>query len=197
VAVEEVALFGHSMGGLVARSATHYGAADGARWADSVRHVFCLGAPHLGAPLEKAANASAWVLGRLPETRALARVLNARSEGIKDLRFGSCVEEDWCDCDIDEFLHDRCGEVPFLEDATYYFVGATVSRRADGALGLALGDLLVRLPSASGAGRRRRIPFAAENGAHLGGLNHFDLLNHPEVYERIRGWLGRAAPVSA
>ena len=197
VEVAEIALFGHSMGGLVVRSACHYGAADEARWAERVRHVFCLGSPHLGAPLEKAANASAWLLGRLPETRALARVLNGRSEGIKDLRFGSCVEEDWCDCDIDEFLRDRCREVPFLECATYYFVGATLSRRSDGALGMALGDLLVRFPSASGAGRRRRIPFAAEHGAHLGGLTHFDLLNHPQVYERIRTWLGSGAPAAA
>ena len=136
------------------------------------------------------------MLGRLPETRALARVVNGRSAGIKDLRFGSCVEEDWCDCDIDEFLRDRCREVPFSERAAYYFVGATLSRRADGALGLLLGDLLVRLPSASGAGRRRRIPFAPDNGAHLGGLTHFDLLNHPAVYERIRTWLQRGALVS-
>jgi hypothetical protein len=195
VRVEEIALFGHSMGGLVARSACHCGAEGDHRWAESLRHVFCLGSPHLGAPLEKAANASAWLLGRLPETRALARVVNGRSAGIKDLRFGSCVEEDWCDCDIDEFLRDRCSEVPFSERATHYFVGATLSRRADGALGLLLGDLLVRMPSASGAGRRRRIPFAPDNGAHLGGLTHFDLLNHPAVYERIRTWLERGAPV--
>lgn len=196
VPVEGIALFGHSMGGLVARSACHYGAEAECRWAESLRHVFCLGSPHLGAPLEKAANASAWLLGRLPETQALARVVNGRSAGIKDLRFGSCVEEDRCDCDIDEFLRDRCREVPFAEHATYYFVGATLSERSDGALGLLLGDLLVRLPSASGAGRRRRIPFAADNGAHLGGLTHFDLLNHPAVYQRIRSWLEPGVPVS-
>ena len=64
---------------------------------------------------------------RLPETRAFGSLLNARSVGIKDLRFGSCVEEDWCDCEPDEFLRDRCQEVPFLPDANYYFIGATLS----------------------------------------------------------------------
>ena len=50
--LEELVLIGHSMGGLVARSACHYGAS----WTDRVRHVFCLGSPHLGADLEKGAN---------------------------------------------------------------------------------------------------------------------------------------------
>jgi pimeloyl-ACP methyl ester carboxylesterase len=187
--VDEIALVGHSMGGLVARSACHYGQADGARWTQSLRHVFCLGSPHLGAPLEKAANVAGYALARLPETQPLAKLVNGRSVGIKDLRFGSCVEEDWCDCDADEFLRDRCHEVPFVETATYYFVGATLSRGPDHRIGSLVGDLLVRYPSASGQGRRRRIPFEIDNGRHLGGLNHFQLLNHPAVYELLRGWL--------
>src|SRR4051794_804202 len=81
--VEDVVLVGHSMGGLVARSACHYGG----RWTDSVRHVFCLGSPHLGADLEKGANVLGWAMSRLPETRGMARIWNARSAGIKDLRY--------------------------------------------------------------------------------------------------------------
>jgi pimeloyl-ACP methyl ester carboxylesterase len=190
VRIEEIVLVGHSMGGLVARSACHYAEKDGLPWTDVVRHVFCLGTPHLGADLEKGANVLGWALGKLPETRALAKVLNARSVGIKDLRYGSCVEEDWCDCDPDEFLRDRCQEVPFLPDASYYFIGATLSR---GPLGSWLGDLLVRMPSASGRGngKGRRIPFEVDNGHELTGLTHFHLLNHPAVYEQLRRWIVR------
>jgi pimeloyl-ACP methyl ester carboxylesterase len=191
VAVEEIALVGHSMGGLVARSACHYGAAEEARWTQRVRHVFCLGTPHLGAPAEKAANLAGWALTRLPETRPFGELVNRRSAGIKDMRFGSCVEPDWCDCDPDEFLRDRCTEVPFLDKATYYFIGATVTRTPEDPLGRVVGDLLVTFPSASGRGRRRRIPFEVDNGLHLGGLTHFALLNHPAVYEQIRSWLLR------
>jgi pimeloyl-ACP methyl ester carboxylesterase len=189
VPVEEIVLVGHSMGGLVCRSAAHQG--EGARWTERLRHVFCLGTPHLGAPLEKAANVAGWALGRLPETRAFSKLVNGRSAGIKDLRFGSCSEADWCDCDPDEFLRDRCQDVPFLETATYYFIGATLSREPNGMLGRAMGDLLVRYPSASGAGRRRRIPFEIDNGLHVGGATHFHLLNHPAVYEQLRAWLVR------
>jgi pimeloyl-ACP methyl ester carboxylesterase len=191
-AVEEIILVGHSMGGLVVRSACHYGEQDGRRWLTAVRHVFSLGSPHLGADLEKGANVLSWGFGRLPETRAFASFLNARSVGIKDLRYGACVEEDWCDCeDPDEFLNDRCTEVPFLPDAHYYFVGATLT---DGPVGSVLGDLLVRIPSASGRGngKGRSIPFEADNGHELTGLTHMDLLNHPAVYGQMRAWITRA-----
>jgi hypothetical protein len=119
-------------------------------------------------------------------------VVNGRSVGIKDLRFGSCAEEDWCDCDPDEFMRDRCTEMPFLDCATYYFVGATLGRGTNSLVG----DLLVRYPSASGSGRKRRIPFDVDKGMHLGGANHFQLLNHPAVYDQIVSWLaGRGSAV--
>jgi pimeloyl-ACP methyl ester carboxylesterase len=184
--IDEIALIGHSMGGLVARSACHYGHADGHRWTRTVRHVVCLGSPHLGVPLEKGVNAIGWALARVPETEPLARVVNARSAGIKDLRFGACIEEDWCDCDPDELLTDRCHDVPFLPGATFSFIAATVGREP---LGAVVGDLLVRVASASGAGRRRRIQFG--DGRRIGGLTHFELLNHPAVYDQIRAWLAR------
>ncbi len=195
--VERFALIGHSMGGLVARSASHYGAEERHDWADGLRHVICLGTPHLGAPLERAANVAGWTLGRLPESRPFADLFfNRRSVGIKDLRFGNCVEDDWCDCDLDEFLRDRCHEVTFVPGAAYCFVGATLSRRPHGFGGL-VGDLLVHYRSASGQGRRRRIPFEVENGRHVGGIHHLALLNHPEVYEQLEGWLKLPAAATA
>ena len=192
VDVAEVVLVGHSMGGLVARSACHYGECDRAGWVGVTRHVFCLGTPHLGAPLEKGVNAAAWLAAIFPESRPLARLANRRSAGIKDLRYGSLVEQDWRDCDPDEFLRDRCTEVPFLPNAAYYFIGTTVTAQRHHPLARIIGDLFGQFSSASGTGRRRRIPFAKDNGRHLGGLHHFDLLNHPDVYHQIRTWLARA-----
>jgi pimeloyl-ACP methyl ester carboxylesterase len=188
VPVESLALIGHSMGGLVARSACHAG--NSSAWARELRHVICLGSPHLGAPLEKGVNALSWALARVPETRGVARLINLRSRGVKDLRFGSCAEVDWQGIDPDEFLRDRCSEVPFLPNATYCFVGATLSTTPDSVVGRLIGDVLVLYPSAAGRGRRRRIPFAEERGRHFGGMHHLQLLNSPRVYPLLRDWLG-------
>jgi pimeloyl-ACP methyl ester carboxylesterase len=189
VTVEEIALIGHSMGGLVARSACYHAGCGGHACAPLIRHVLCLGTPHLGAPLEKGINAAAWLAALFPESRPLAHLANRRSAGIKDLRYGALIERDWRAYDPDEFLHDRCTEVPFLPHTTYYFIAGTVTTEPHHPFARTVGDLFVRFPSASGAGRRRRIPFEPHNGRHLGGLHHFDLLNHPDVYDQIRTWL--------
>jgi pimeloyl-ACP methyl ester carboxylesterase len=188
VPISELVLVGHSMGGLVARSACYYGAEQQHRWTDAVSHVVCLGSPHLGADLEKGVSVASWALARLPETRAIAAFLNARSDGVKDLRYGACLDEDWRDVDPDEFLRDRCHEAPFLPHATYHFVAATLTPSL---LGIIAGDQLVRSYSATGRGRSRRIPFDAEHGLTLTGLSHLDLLNHPLVYAKLRDWLTR------
>jgi pimeloyl-ACP methyl ester carboxylesterase len=189
VPVEEIALIGHSMGGLVVRSACHYGAQHQHGWPEAVRHVVCLGSPHLGADLEKGVNAASWVLARLPETRAVSSFLNARSSGTKDLRYGALLDEDWSECDPDEFLRDRCHEVPFLLGAVYHFVATRTGPRA---LGVILGDRLVRPHSASGVGKSRQIPFEPAHGLTLTGLHHFDLLNHGAIYSKLQQWLGQS-----
>jgi pimeloyl-ACP methyl ester carboxylesterase len=196
--VHEVALIGHSMGGLVGRSACHY--SDGCPWCSKVRHVFTLGSPHLGAPLEQAANAASYWLGRIPETRALlAAPLNLRSVGIKDLRYGYLVDECWQDQDCDAFLRNTSREIPFLRTAHHYFMCATVSRDADALAGRLIGDLLVLRASAWSHQRGQRLRFPIEHYSHLGGANHFELLNHPAIYRQIRRWMAprRALPVHA
>ena len=193
--VHEITLVGHSMGGLVARSACHYGADSAC--VTKVRHVFTLGTPHRGAPLEQAANAASVALARLPETRPLARALNVRSVGIKDLRYGYLTDECWMDQDCDAFLRDSSREVPFLPTARHYFICATLTREPDAAVGRIIGDLLVLRPSAwAHEERGKRMRFPIEHYHHLGGASHFDLLNHPAIYAQMRRCLAsqRALP---
>ena len=198
VHVDEVVLIGHSMGGLVSRSACHYGADN--KCVAKVHHVFTLGTPHHGAPLEQVTNAATAALARLPETRPLARALNIRSSGIKDLRYGYLVDECWIDQDCDAYLQNTSREIPFLPTARHYFICATLSREADAPVGRIIGDLLVLQPSAwAHPGRGTRMRFPIEHYYHLGKANHFDLLNHPAIYGQIRRCLGsqRALPVPA
>jgi pimeloyl-ACP methyl ester carboxylesterase len=190
--VLDLVLVGHSMGGLIVRSAAWQ--ARERPWARLVRHVICLGTPHHGAELEQGAHLLDWALGQTPETRAFSRALRMRSSGIKDLRYGSALEEDWLDQDPDELLRRRAGEVPFLPHAEYCWVSASLTR---GAVGRTLGDLLVRTPSASGTGRGQHVPFDLDNGSILHGLTHFDLLDHPAVYEQLLAWFTRPARLPA
>ena len=189
VEVERIALVGHSMGGLVARSACHRATEDGADWVARMRHSVSLGSPHMGAPLEQAVHVLSAGLAALPETRVFANFLRRRSGGIRDLRQGSLVDEDWTGCDPDALRAAACSEVPLCEGATHCFVSATITRSERHPLGRLLGDVLVLKPSASGRSRTRRIPFDEEYGMHIGGAHHFALLNHPAVYEKLRSWL--------
>jgi pimeloyl-ACP methyl ester carboxylesterase len=63
--VDEIVLIGHSMGGLVVRSACHYAALDRLDWVTRVRRVFCLGSPHRGAPLAKLGHLMTAALGAI------------------------------------------------------------------------------------------------------------------------------------
>jgi pimeloyl-ACP methyl ester carboxylesterase len=192
VEVEQIAVVGHSMGGLVSRSACQRASQDGAGWVRRVRHVVSLGTPHMGAPLEQGVHWLSAGLAALPETRPFADFLRRRSGGIRDLRQGSLVDEDWRGCDPDALRAAACREVPLLECATHHFVAATVTRSPRHPLGRMVGDWLVLEPSASGRSRTRRIPFRVEDGMHLGATNHIALLNHPAIYDRLAQWLATA-----
>jgi pimeloyl-ACP methyl ester carboxylesterase len=191
VPVEEIALVGHSMGGLVARSAAHYAREHDEPWAAHLRHVACIGSPHLGAPLEKAVNVLTHVLKKVEAAGAQvpAALLDARSAGVKDLRYGYTIDEEWAGRDPDEVFADARRNIPLVDGVGYYFLAATISRDPEHPLGQLLGDLLVRLPSASGAHPEpaRKIHFSG--GAVFSGMDHIHIANHPDVYEALRGLL--------
>jgi pimeloyl-ACP methyl ester carboxylesterase len=190
VPVSDIALVGHSMGGLVARSGAHQADLDRKMWPTLVRQVVSLGTPHMGAPLEQAVHYASAGLNMLPETQPFSRFLRRRSGGIRDLRQGSLVDEDWLDRDPDVLRAEACAEVPLLNGVTHCFVTATITRSPRHPLGRLIGDYLVLQPSGSGRSRTRRIAFDEEYGHHVGGAHHFALLNHPAVYDKLRVWLG-------
>ena len=193
VPVRDLVLVGHSMGGLVARSALAQ-AGDGTaagqrRWPGLVRDTITLGSPHLGAPLEQGAHRLALALRRLPETRWLAEQVDARSVGIRDLRHGDLLEADWSAPDADA-PGARRTRVPLHAGARHFVVLATVGGPHDSRVGRWLGDLLVRPDSAVGdTGGQDRLAFDEDAVCRLTGLHHFDLLNHPDVYTAILTWL--------
>ncbi len=191
VPVTDLTLIGHSMGGLVARSAAHRAQEAGMAWPAVVSSTVSLGTPHLGAPLEQAAHYGSAALVALPETAPFGRLLRRRSAGIRDLRGGSIVDEDWRDRDADALGAAAAAEVPLLDGARHFFVAATFTRDAQHPLGRLIGDGLVLPTSASGLDRARRIGFTDDAGMHLGGAHHFTLLHSDAVYEQVLAWLGQ------
>lgn len=180
--VEQLALVGHSMGGLVARSALHQSSELGHTWPDRTRHLICLGSPLTGAPLERGANTLTWLLRRFDSSAPIAELLAARSAGIKDLRHGSIHEQDWRDTDPDALV--RVAEPrPYRPPAAVQHsnIAATL-RRDPGPVGHWIGDLLV--PTASALA-----PAPPASTHRLGGLGHLDLLTNDAVYARLLDWL--------
>jgi len=187
VPVDEVTILGHSMGGLVARSAQHYGALSGRRWTRFLRNLVFLGAPHHGAPLERGGHHLHLFVGMMPYAAPLARLGRLRSAGITDLRWGNLVDEDWDG--RDRFAREADGRrpVPLPAGVRCFTVAARRGTFADGIVG----DGLVPVASALGrhADPRHVLAFPRAHAHVAGGTGHLELLERPDLSERIASWL--------
>jgi pimeloyl-ACP methyl ester carboxylesterase len=187
IVLDEIVLIGHSMGGLVARSACHYAAAEDAAWTRKVSNVICLGTPHLGAPLEQAVHLGTAAMDLFALSRPWAGLLKARSLGIKDLRHGYTSHADWRGSDADASFENRRGEITRLPNARYHFIGSSIGESESHWLGKLVGDGLVRLPSSTAH------QLADADTAVLYSAHHMRLLNHPVIYQQIAQRLAKAS----
>jgi pimeloyl-ACP methyl ester carboxylesterase len=189
--VKELVIIGHSMGGLVSRSACHYGEIAGHRWLRKLHKLFFLGTPHHGAPLERGGNWVDIILGKTPYTEPLARIGKIRSAGITDLRYGSILDEHWQG--RDRFAHsaDIRSPVPLPEDVLCFAIAATTGKKVGDLRDRFLGDGLVQVDSALGRHEKSSLTLSFPMERQWVGydMNHMELLNHPEVYKQIRRWL--------
>lgn len=177
-----VILIGHSMGGLLARSALHQGRQRGDGWVERVTHLACLGSPHEGAMLERLGNHANRLLGVTPYSRPLMRLGNLRSDGIRDLRFGYVVEEQWRDRPLDEPRPN--GKVPLDERVKQLFLAGSIS---EAGTARPHGDWLVRV----GSGLARRLYPDAPNLTRrlFYRMGHMAMLEDPRTYQCLREWL--------
>lgn len=191
VRVRRIALIGHSMGGLIARSAGHHGLERGARWTNLVSHLICLGSPHHGAPLERFGHAATRLLDLIDITRPLAVAINARSAGIKDLRHGSLRHDDWNAHDPDLVGGDTRRPVRVLPNARHCAVGAMLGESTLDPRSRLIGDGLVLPESAAGQHPHPSlcVPFAAADTVLLPALHHLRLVRDERVYGLIARWL--------
>ena len=182
VAEPELILVGHSMGGLVARSALHQAEEAGLRWPRRVSRLACIGSPHEGTALERLGNHANRLLGLTRWSRPFMRLGNLRSDGIRDLRFGHLVESDWRDRHPDD-PRGAPSRVPLASHVEHLHVAGS---RGEGRRGPARGDWLVSVDSALA---RNLHPRDRVERVLLQGVGHIALLEDARVYEALRSWL--------
>jgi hypothetical protein len=191
VPLQELAIVAHSIGGLVARSAYYYGKAAADRWPRHLRRLVFLATPHHGSHLERGGNWVNVLLGLSPYSEPLARLIKFRSAGITDLRYGNLLDEDWEGIDRFEPSRDLRHAVPLPRGVRCYAIAGTTGKKGGDLSGELLGDGLVGLNSALGRHNDPRLSLSfAKSREWIGyGMNHWDLLSHPAVYDQIRNWL--------
>jgi pimeloyl-ACP methyl ester carboxylesterase len=187
VSVEDIVLIGHSMGGLVLRSACHHGTQRQHAWVNKIRQAFYLGTPHDGADLERLGHVAVTVLQAVPNpvTRLIGTILNLRSRGVKDLQFGYRIDENWLDDFPDAGWHNQRKVVPWLANAHHYLIVGTLTEDPRHPATRLLGDALVKLPCTQGEGST---PLPEENIKLFPRIHHLRLAHDPSVYQQIRWW---------
>jgi pimeloyl-ACP methyl ester carboxylesterase len=190
VPIERLVMMGHSMGGLVARSAIQHGALlqrGGLRWPSRVDDLVCLGTPHQGAPLERAGHGVDVFLSAAPYAAPLARLGKVRSAGINDLRHGNIVSGP----SGDDGTH-RSAQVSLPEKTRCFAIAASMGPATGNLKAKLLGDGLVPVASALGQHHEphRHLAFAADRQAVVHDTGHLDLLSSGEVVGLLRQWLG-------
>lgn len=199
VAIDDLSVLAHSMGGLIVRSALYYGREQRLGWTDRVRNVVFLGTPHHGAPLERAGNRVDVLLGSTPYSAPFARLGQLRSAGITDLRYGNLLDDDWRDHDRFRRKADSRRPVPLPDGVACFAVAASSAAKGSTLAERVIGDGLVPLPSALGqhADARRQLGFAREAQLVVYRTRHIDLLHSAEVTRRLLQWLRPSAKEAA
>jgi triacylglycerol lipase len=201
VRVRDITLIGHSMGGLVIRSACHYasdtrtwrGFASFRRsWTSKTRRVVLIGVPNTGAPLEvltSLTSAALWSVP-IPATHLVGLSLDARSAGIKDLRFGAITDEEWLEQGPDARERSVAHRAAMVRRAAYLIIAGEVTADPAHPLARVFGDALVTASSASGI-----LSESTGEGLFPGStvrlfpkVTHMALAHRPEIYHEIDRW---------
>jgi pimeloyl-ACP methyl ester carboxylesterase len=191
VPVDELVIIGHSMGGLVTRSAVHHATHTRQRWMSALTRLVFLGTPHHGAALERGGHQVDMLFGISPYIAPFSRLGKARSAGITDLRFGNLQAADWRGRDRHSQRHDDRTPTPLPVGVDAFIIAASKAKTVGGLHSRVIGDGLV--PLASALGEHRDPQHALKVPPHrtriVTSADHWDLLSREDVYAQLRAWL--------
>jgi pimeloyl-ACP methyl ester carboxylesterase len=187
VPITELVIVGHSMGGLVTRSACFYALQAKHKWVAKLSKLITLGTPHSGSPLERAGRGVDFVLGISPYSAPLAKLGLVRSAGIQDLHDGSVTP--------------KGEQAVWPKQAKLYTLAATKQKASasNDKIDLAqplkrlLGDGLVPVKSALAQDAHSKLglsrPLPASRQAVVYATDHFELLSSQAVAQHLLRWL--------
>jgi pimeloyl-ACP methyl ester carboxylesterase len=193
VPVQEVCIVGYSMGGLLARSAMHYGTQAHHGWVAQVRQLLCVGTPHHGSMVERAGNMLDLLLDATPYSSALSRLGKIRSAGTTDLRHGNLLDSDWEGQDRFANPADTRTLVPLPAHVQCYAIAAMLSQEHGKLRGKLVGDGLVPLQSALGqhADAPHALNIPPDHTLVLYGTSHLALLESQAACEQLQRWIAQ------
>jgi hypothetical protein len=171
------------------------------KWVNKLKNIVFLGTPHHGAPLERAGNWIDVLLGVTPYSAPFKRLVELRSSGITDLRFGYVLDSDW----QSQGQQDPQGRfkpktkqeqidrehLPLPEGIFCFTVAATLAARRSLLADRLVGDGLVPLNSALGvhSDPTRNLAFAKSSQLIVYRTSHMGMLGSAEVGKQLVAWL--------
>ncbi len=176
-------IVGHSMGGLVARSACFYAKKENHTWLSHLDKIIFLGSPHHGAVLAKGGHWADVLLQISPYSAPFAKITKVRSSGLTDLRHGYITEEDWQDTNNRKVI-------PLPKNIQCYTIATTTSDKESSKIANdVIGDGLVTINSALGIHKTHDLNIPKENQWIGRKISHMQLLSDKKVYAVIKNWL--------
>lgn len=173
---QPLTLIGHSMGGLVIRSASYHAEIRGAGWVKRLQRAVYLGSPHHGATMEKIGHAANRLLALTPYTKSFMSLGNIRSRGIRDLREGRIVPE------------HKANPYRLVNHARHLLIAGHMGRDHQGHF---MGDGLVQVRSALGqhVEAHRALHAKDVTRVEFQSLGHMALLKDERVYATLLEWM--------
>ncbi|MEE2732404.1 MAG: alpha/beta fold hydrolase [Pseudomonadota bacterium] len=174
---KRLVMIGHSMGGLIIRSACHAASQSRGAWLSALTHAAYLASPHDGAPMEKIGNLANSLLGVTPYARPLMALGNIRSLGIRSLRYANVTPP--------QDASQRQQPLPMYEGCQHLLLGARKFYEPGQRW---LGDGLVPEASAMG-GEHFPLSHTQVRREMLDDVGHITLLQDPRLYRLLCNWL--------
>lgn len=188
--VEELVLVGHSLGGLLIRSACHYGKQANCNWNESLSKAIYLGTPHHGVPWQSLANNMLlrWSSSSNPVIQKLYSFYQGRSASVRDIVDMALIEEHWQS-------EEPSKPLDWSQDIEHFFIAGSINDDPNHVISHAFGDVLVPIGSAHARsalhGHMPAPPNLQENSALIPGVKHIALAHNNEVYSQLKQWLAR------